>query len=169
MKKLLIASSLVLSMSYVSSSYAETATIGAAVAESTAFSTTTAVVTATAVTVGTIALAAGAGYGTVKVMNNIAFSNCRNDGACDAGAMGTAVGAVFGTGSSFGILMAAGPSMSGLTAIGSSVGGGAVAGACMLIAAPVVTAAVFGTAYYYWNVYSPSLQTISIPNGSTGQ
>ncbi len=157
MKKLLIASSLMLSMSYASSSYAaEPATIGAAaVAESAAV--------ATAVTVGTIGVAAIAGVATAELMNHYVFNGCNNEGACDAGAEGTYTGAIFGTGGSLGALVAVGSGMSGLTAIGSSIGGGAVTGLCLLVAAPVVTAAVFGAAYYSWVDYnSDNGQTVNL-------
>jgi hypothetical protein len=168
MKKLLIISSLALSMSYMSSSYAvdpvtagvaagaaEVAVESAAIAAGAGGAAKAAVLVgaaSAATAVGTTAVGIGAGYGTAKLMNDQLFTEgCEGkEEACKNAKIGTYTGATLGT---LGVLSAVameGISTAGLATIGSAIGGGAIAGAATLVAAPIIAAAAVGGATYWW-------------------
>jgi len=78
--------------------------------------------------------------GSAKLMNNYWYSNCEQQLACEAAKLNTYAGAIVGT---MITAILTGPT---LTIIGSSV----MVGATVLIAVPVLTAAVAGGVSYWW-------------------
>ncbi len=154
MKKWLAIGSLVVSMSYVGSSFAiepvssSEMTVGAAIAAGVG------TVAASSVVVG-----AAGGVGTAYYINDKMFTNC-SDGqeACDAAQLGTYTGAGLGTLWGVACLAAEGANLVGLASIGSMVGGGVAAGAVTVVAAPIIAAAAIGGATYWvvkdWNSIS---------------
>jgi len=168
MKKLLVASTIALSMSFATSSHAldpvttaGAAASGAAEAATGAMGAAGAAVggaagaavgaaAAAGIAVGVVGGAGVAGYGTAELMNKSLLDGCKNKTACEKAKEGTYTGAALGTGGVIGALAVAGADVAGLAAIGGAVGGGAIAGAVTLIAAPVVAAAVVGGVMYWW-------------------
>ncbi|MFK5971367.1 MAG: hypothetical protein QM487_14795 [Candidatus Marithrix sp.] len=145
MKKWLAVGSLVVSMSYVGSSYAvepvssSEMTIGAAIAAGVG------TVAASAVVVG-----AAGGVGTAYYMNDKMFTNCSDEqNACDVAQLGTYTGAGLGTIWGIACLAAEGANLVGLASIGSMVGGGVAAGAATVVAAPIIAAVAIGGATYW--------------------
>ncbi|HHB92115.1 MAG TPA: hypothetical protein ENK59_02740 [Thioploca sp.] len=145
MKKWLAVGSLVVSMSYVGSSYAvepvssSEMTVGAAIAAGVG------TVAASSVVVG-----AASGVGTAYYINDKMFTNCSDEqNACDVAKLGTYTGAGLGTIWSIAYLAAEGANLVGLASIGSMVGGGVAAGATTVIAAPIIAAAAIGGATYW--------------------
>ena len=102
-----------------------------------------------AVTGGPVTMAASAGLGAAKLMNETLYSNCDNPSACDAAQYGTYGGAVVGTAASVATVAAVGAGPVGLAALGGVIGGGMVAGVATLVVAPVVAAAILGGAVYW--------------------
>ena len=164
MKKLLVASTIALSMSFATSSHAldpvtagaaaaggvADAAVGAGAAVSGAAGAAVGAAAAAGIAVGVVGGAGVAGYGTAELMNNNLLNGCKNIKACDKAKEGTYTGAALGTGGVIGALAVAGADVAGLAAIGSVVGGGAIAGAVTLVAAPIVAAAVVGGVMYWW-------------------
>ncbi|MCK5718975.1 MAG: hypothetical protein KAH84_03375 [Thiomargarita sp.] len=165
MKKLLVIGTLAISMSYMTSSYAEPATAsvaaGSAVVAEGVMAAEGAAMIAGATAAGMAAaiaspvVGAGLGAATAKVMNDKIFTDCENQQkACDAAQIGTYTGAGVGTLAAIGAVVMEGLSTAGLVSIGSVVGGGALAGAATLVAAPIVLAVAGGGLAYLWITYS---------------
>jgi len=171
MKKLLVASTIALSMSFATSSHAldpvttgavATGAVEASAAAGTAVGsaiggavggavgTAVGVVAATGIAATVVGGAGAAGYGTAELMNNNLLKGCKNRNACEKAKEGTYTGAALGTGGVIGAFAVAGVDTVGLAAIGSTVGGGAIAGIGVLIVAPIVAAAALGGAVYWW-------------------
>lgn len=163
MKKLLVASTIALSMSFATSSHAldpVTAGAAAAGAEAAGAAAGAAVggaagaavgaVTTAGIAAGVVVGAAGAGYVTSELMNKYAFKGEASCSGCEPAQTATQIGAALGTGGVIGALAVAGADVAGLAAIGGAVGGGAIVGAGVLVAAPIVAAAVLGGAVYWY-------------------
>ena len=163
MKKFLIISSLALSVSYMSSSYAvEPVTVGAVagggaaeVAAGVSAAEAVAIVGAAGAVsaVGTAGAGILGGVGTAVVMNDKLFAtdneNCTGkEKACENAKIGTWTGAALGTLGVVSALAIEGVSAAGLASIGSIIGGGAVIGGATLVAAPIIAAAAVGGATY---------------------
>jgi len=154
MKKLLIASTIALSMSFATSSHALDPVTTGAVAGGAAEAATGAAVGAAAaaagIAVGVVAGAGAAGYGTAKLMDKTLLNECANATACDQARYGAYHGVALGTGGVIGALAVVGADVAGLAAIGGAVGGGAIVGAGVLVAVPIVAAAALGGVVYWW-------------------
>ena len=171
MKKLLVASTIALSMSFATSSHAlDPATAGTvaggAITQMSASGTAVgsaiggaiggAVGSAVGagvvagVAVGVVGGAGAAGYGTAVLIEDKLLDGCQDKTACEKAKVGLYHGVTLGTGGVVGALAVAGADVAGLTAIGGAIGGGAIVGTGMLIAAPIVAAAALGGAAYWW-------------------
>jgi hypothetical protein len=180
MNKLLVASTIALSMSFATSSHAldpvtagavaggaevaaGVAAAGAAVGG--AAGAAVGAVTAAGIAVGVVAGAGAAGYVTSELMNDYAFKGDTSCSGCEPAQTATQIGAALGTGGAIGALAVAGADVAGLAAIGGAVGGGAIAGVGVLVAAPIVAAVAIGGVVYYWYSKEASID----PAPSTNQ
>lgn len=145
MKKWLAVGSLVVSMSYVGSSFAVEPISSSEMTAGAAIVAGVGTVAASSVVVG-----AAGGVGTAYYMNDKMFTNCPDEQtACDAAKLGTYTGAGLGTIWGIACLAVEGANLVGLASIGSMVGGGVAAGAATVVAAPIVAAAAIGGVTYW--------------------
>lgn len=146
MKKWLTVGSLVVSMSYIGSSYAvEPVSTTSEVAGGAAIAAGVGTVAASSVVAG-----AAGGVAAAYHMNNKMFTNCPDaQTACDAAKIGTYTGAGLGTLWGAACLAVEGANLVGLASIGSMVGGGVAAGAATVVVAPVIAAAALGGVTYW--------------------
>jgi hypothetical protein len=154
MKKLLVISSLVVSMSVIAPVHAELFSSGAATAGAAEVAAEGAAIAigagaATAVTAGV-----AAGFGTAVVMNERLFTSSNlctaNQKSCKAAQVGTYTGAGLGSAGVLAAMATCGADIAGLTALGGTIGGGLLTGIATVVIAPVAIAAAGGYAAYYW-------------------